>query len=110
MDSDLHTDDEVGVDEVLRRHALGAHHGADMSRATTKVFRAPPLVQANMEKYVCGTPGCDCDASVLGAACHPKSGMDIQYDSERGVLRIYCHICSKHVVNVAVAERAVGQP
>jgi hypothetical protein len=41
----------------------------------------------------------------LRSECHPKAGVDVEYDSETGLLEVTCHKCDEHICFIAVASR-----
>jgi hypothetical protein len=67
--------------------------------------RTGPMFLEDLEQAHCESPGCthtECEI-ILGASCHPDSGMQIAYCE--GNVRVYCGRCLKPVALIAVARK-----
>lgn len=54
----------------------------------------------------CGAPGCTHSTHTfyIHARCHPRSGVDVAYTHDTGLLHITCRECGQTIVKVKVAS------
>lgn len=71
-----------------------------------------PLTRKELSTLPCSDPDCPNqtdgihphhDGMYLHSLCHPEESMDAYY--RRGILTMFCHACTKPVVQILVAEK-----
>jgi hypothetical protein len=67
----------------------------------------PPLTRFQLDRQHCERPGCtheDHTVLFLTQSCHPGRGVEVSYDQRDGIMTVGCHVCSKMVAQVLVAN------
>lgn len=76
----------------------------DEALATAYSYLPCTTTELDQIKCVCGSPDCKNDITFLGASCHPGAALSVVYTKPLHRLDLFCAICRRHVVGIAVAE------
>jgi len=66
-----------------------------------------PIFREDLNKFVCHTPGCECDGNevLLVGNCHKDAALVAVYDIRERVLNLTCQECGKEIANVSVSDK-----
>lgn len=68
------------------------------------------LTREELDRMRCSTPGCKNEHGplVIAQGCHPAQGVGLVYMN--GALTVVCHVCTRPICTIAVAEHSPLNP